>query len=55
MDISRYRKAFIAVVAAAVTVAQAFNVPLADELSTKAVAVFDSLAAILVYVVPNAE
>lgn len=55
MNIAPYRKAFIAVVAAAVTVAQAFGVPVAEDLSTEVVAVFDAVAAILVYVVPNAE
>lgn len=54
MDISRYRKAIIAVTAAAITVAQTFGVPLADELSDQVIAVFDAIAAALVYVVPNA-
>jgi len=55
MNIAPYRKAFIAVVAAGVTVAQAFGIPVAEDLSTEVVAVFDSLAALLVYAVPNAE
>jgi hypothetical protein len=53
VDISRYRKGVIAVLAAVVTVAQVAGFPLADDLSDKAIAVFDSLAAILVILVPN--
>ena len=47
MDISRYRKGVIAVVAAVVTVAAAFDITFAADFSEQAVAVFDSLAAIL--------
>lgn len=53
MNIAPYRKAFVAVVAAGVTVAQAFGLPVAEDLSTELVAVFDAVAAVLVYVVPN--
>lgn len=49
-----YRKGVIAVVAAFVTVAHAFGFPVADDLSTEIVAVFDSVAAILLILVPNA-
>lgn len=55
MNIAPYRKAFIAVVAAVVTVAHAFGVPVAEDLSTKVIALFDALAGILVYAIPNAE
>lgn len=55
MDIARYRKATIAVIAATVTVAQAFGVPVAEDLSTELVAVFDAVAAVLVYAIPNAD
>jgi hypothetical protein len=55
INIHKYRKAFIAVVAAGVTIAQAFGLPVADDLSNTAAAVFDSVAALLVYAVPNAE
>jgi predicted MFS family arabinose efflux permease len=55
MNIAPYRKAFIAVVAAGITVAQAFGVPVADGLSDNATAVFDAVAAILIYAVPNAK
>jgi hypothetical protein len=47
------RKAVIAVVAAVVTVCHAFNVPVAEDLSQQAVAVFDAVAAALVFIVPN--
>lgn len=53
MDLSRYRKAVIAVIAAIVTIAQTAGVPVAEELSDSAVAVFDAVAAFLVYLVPN--
>lgn len=53
MDLSPYRKAVIAVIAAAVTVAQAFGVPVAEDLSTELVAVFDAVAAVAIYAVPN--
>ena len=55
MNIAPYRKAFVAVIAAAVTVAQAFGVPVAEDLSTELVAVFDAFAALLVYAIPNAD
>lgn len=55
IDLRKYRKAFIAVVAAGVTVAQTFGLPVADELSDTVLAVFDSVAAFLVYLIPNAE
>lgn len=53
MNLSPYRKAVVAVIAAAVTVAQAFGVPVADGLSDNIVAVFDAVAAALVYAIPN--
>ena len=53
MDISRYRKGVIAVAAAVVTVAEALGLPVAEDLSQTAVAVFDSIAAVLVILVPN--
>jgi len=53
VDLSPYRKAAVAVIAAAVTVAQAFGVPVAEDLSTELVAVFDAVAAVLVYLIPN--
>lgn len=55
MDIARYRKGVVAVVAAAVTVAQLAGVPVADSLSDSVVAVFDVIAAALVVAVPNAQ
>lgn len=54
MDIRPYRKFAVAIVAAAVTVANAFGVPGAEDISKEVIAVFDAVAAILVYVVPNA-
>lgn len=53
MNLAPYRKAVIAVIAAAVTVLAAFDVSVAEDLSDKLVGVFDALAAILVYAVPN--
>ena len=55
MNIAKYRKAFIAVIGAGITVAHAFGAPVADDLSKELVAVFDAVAAVLVYVVPNAD
>jgi predicted MFS family arabinose efflux permease len=55
VDISRYRKGFIAVVAAGVTLAQTFGLPVADGLSDNLVAVFDACAAVLVIAIPNAD
>lgn len=53
MNLKPYRKAVVAVVAAAVTVAHAFGVPVAESLPDKVVALFDAVAAFLVYFVPN--
>ena len=53
MNLAPYRKAVIAVVAALVTVGQAFGWPVTDELGKEVVAVFDAVAAVLVYWVPN--
>lgn len=53
MNTSKYRKFVIAAVAAGVTLANAFGVANAEEISKEVVAVFDALAAIFVYVVPN--
>lgn len=47
------RKAALAAVAAVITVLHAFNVPVAEDVSTKAVAIVDALLAVLVFVVPN--
>jgi hypothetical protein len=55
IDISPYRKAVVAAVAAGVTIAQTLGVPVAAELSDSVIAVFDAVAAVLVYIVPNAE
>ncbi len=52
-DYPRYRKAIVAVVGAAVTVLAAFNVPVADGLSDGVVAAIDTIAAVLVFVLPN--
>lgn len=48
-----YRKAVIAAVGAIVTIAAAFNVPVAGDLSQEVVGIFDALAAVLVLAVPN--
>lgn len=53
MDISPYRKFVVAAVAAAVTLANAFGLPVVEEASDEVIGVFDALAALLVYVVPN--
>jgi hypothetical protein len=55
VDIKPYRKFVVAVVAAAVTVANAFGVPVVEEASDEAIAVFDALAALLIFAVPNAD
>jgi hypothetical protein len=55
VDIKPYRKFVVAFVAAAVTVANAFGVPVVEEASDEAIAVFDALAALLVFAVPNAD
>lgn len=55
MDIRRYRKGVIAVVAAFVTIAQTFGWPVAENLSDDVIATFDAIAAALVIWVPNAE
>lgn len=54
MNIAPYRKFVVAFVAAAVTVAHAFGIVGADDISKEVIAVFDAVAAILVYAVPNA-
>jgi hypothetical protein len=53
MNLAPYRKFVIAFAAAAVTIAQAFGVANADEISKQVVAVFDAVAAIGIYAVPN--
>ena len=53
-SVPEIRKALIACVAAVVTVCHAFGVPVAADLSTQAVSIFDAIAAVLVAVVPNA-
>lgn len=53
MNLAPYRKFVIAFAAAAVTIAQAFGVANADAISQEAIAVFDAIAAIGVYAVPN--
>lgn len=54
MNLAPYRKFAVAFVAAAVTIAHAFGIANADEISKQVIAVFDAVAAIGVYVVPNA-
>lgn len=53
MNLAPYRKFVIAIAAAAVTLAQAFGIANAEEISKEAIAVFDAIAAIGVYAVPN--
>lgn len=53
MNLARYRKGVIAVTAAVVTVAAAFNIVLPADLSDNVVAVFDALSAALVIIIPN--
>lgn len=53
MNIAPYRKFVIAAVAAAVTLANAFGVPVVEEVSDEIIGVFDAIAAVLVYTVPN--
>jgi len=53
MNLAPYRKFVVAIVAAGVTLAHAFGVANADEVSKEIVAVFDALCAIGVYWVPN--
>lgn len=50
---ARYRKFYLAVVGAVVTGAQAFGLPLAEDFSDKAVAIFDAAVALLILAVPN--
>lgn len=51
----RYRKALIAALGALVTIGHAFGLPITEELSVKVVALFDAVAALLVYFIPNIE
>ena len=53
MNLAPYRKFVIAFLAAGVTIAQAFGIANVDEISKEAIAVFDAIAAIGVYAVPN--
>jgi hypothetical protein len=53
VDLAKYRKAVAAVSAAAVTVLHAFNVPVAEDIPVQVVALYDAVAALLVYVLPN--
>lgn len=53
MNLAPYRKFVVAIVAAAVTVANAFGFPVVEEASEEFIAVFDAIAALLVYAVPN--
>lgn len=53
MNLARYRKFVVAFAGAAVTIAHAFGVANADEISQQAIGIFDALCAIGVYVVPN--
>lgn len=53
MDIRPYRKFVVAFIAAAVTVANAFGLPVVEDASDELVAVFDALAAFAVFTVPN--
>lgn len=53
MDIRPYRKFAVALVAAAVTLANAFGVPVVEDASDELIGLFDALAAVLVYAVPN--
>lgn len=50
---AKYRKFFVAFVGAAVTIAHAFGVAEADEVSKKVIAIFDLVVALGVYWVPN--
>lgn len=54
MNLAPYRKFVLAFIAAAVTIAHAFGIASADDISKQVIAVFDAVAAIGVYVVPNA-
>ena len=53
MNLAPYRKFVIAFCAAAVTIAHAFGIANADEISKQVIGVFDAVAAIGVYLVPN--
>ena len=53
MVLAPYRKFVIAFLAAAVTIAHAFGVANADEISKQVISVFDAICAIGVYLVPN--
>lgn len=50
MDVSNIRKAIVAVVGAAVAIANAAGVPVAEDLSNSVIAL---ATAVLVYLVPN--
>lgn len=53
MNLAPYRKFVVAIVAAAVTVANAFGFPVVEDASDEIVALFDALAAVAVFAVPN--
>jgi hypothetical protein len=53
MNLAPYRKFVIALCAAAVTIAHAYGFANAEEVSKEVIAVFDAVAAIGVYLVPN--
>lgn len=52
-SIPEVRKALIATAGAVVSICHAFGVPIADDISTEAVGIFDAVVAVLVFVVPN--
>lgn len=54
-SIPEVRKALIASLGAVVSICHAFGVPIADDVSTEAVAIFDAAVAFLVFVVPNSS
>lgn len=53
MNIGQYRKFVVAIVAAAVTVGNAFGFPVVEDVSQEVIALFDVLAALVVARVPN--
>lgn len=53
IDLAQYRKGVVAVLAAAVTVANLVGLPVVDGLSDAVLGVFDAVAAALVVIVPN--
>jgi hypothetical protein len=53
LNLAPYRKFVIAICAAAVTIAHAFGLAVAEEISSEVIGIFDGLAAILIYAVPN--